>query len=101
MAEKCTAVLTIAGKNIEMNPYVESLVADITIGAVKSLKGVEYIKKVEVSVNRGEVSVLVNGNSVQLTPFPNDIIAATLNGMVSMLKGGDDVKAYVIKVDVK
>jgi hypothetical protein len=93
------ARLNINNKIIGMNEFVESMVAHVTLGAVNSLKGVDDVRAINVTMDKGEIDMLVNGEDVPLTPFANDIVAATLLGLVSLLKGADDVESMVIQVD--
>jgi hypothetical protein len=101
MAEHTVAKLFINKSPIEMNDFVESYFALISIAIVKSLKGVDYIKKVELQQDKGEVTVKVNGDVIDITPFPNDIICNTLTGMLVPLKGFDKVEQIDIIVEMK
>jgi hypothetical protein len=93
------AWLKINNNNIEMNEFVEGMVAHVTSGAVDSLKGTDVVKTINITVGTGEVGLQVNKENVKLTPFANDIIAATLMGLISLLKGADEVDKLEIEVD--
>jgi hypothetical protein len=93
------AKLSINKKEIDMNAFVEGLVAHVTIGAVNSLDGVDNVKTVDLNMDKGEIDIMVNKENIRVTPFPNDIIAATLLGLVSLLKGVEDVEQMKIEVD--
>jgi hypothetical protein len=95
------AKMTVNTKTIEMNPFVESYVAHMSVGIVGSLKGVDYLSKIEIKQDGQEIKVIVNGDEIPLTPFPNDLIAGTLKGLLSSLKGVDEIKTLKILVDVK
>lgn len=101
MKQELKARLSVNTKEIEMNQFVESLVAQVVFGIVSTLKGVDYIKTIFVDIDKGQVTIKVNNEEIALTPFPNDIIASTLTGMVSPLKGADKVDTLEITVDVK
>lgn len=101
MKQNVKAKLWVNKKEIEMNPFVDSFVAYTTLGAVNSLKGVDYIKTVDLKIDQGDVSITVNKQNIPLTPFPNDIIANTFIGLVSSLKGTDEMKMLEIKVEVQ
>lgn len=73
----------------------------MTIGAVTPLRGVDYIRSIEIHQDHGDVSVTVNGEEITVTPFPNDIIAGTLIGMVSTLKDVDSVNSLDVSVEAK
>lgn len=98
MEEKTEARLWINGKPLELNPFVEEILAGTVAGALRSLKGVESIKSVELQLRQGTVTVTVNGKVLTLTPFPNDIIAGTVTGFVSSLKGIDKVESLKIRL---
>ena len=88
--------LWVEGSAIDLNPFVEQILAGTLAGAVRSLKGTEDMKNLELQVDKGEVAVRVNGKEIPLTPFPNDIIAQTLTGFVSALKGVSSVETFRI-----
>ena len=84
---------------VDLNPFVEEFLTRTVTGAVSSLKGAEDIQSLELYIERGEVSIIVNGDELSLTPFPKDIIASTVTGLVSSLKGIDKVES--LRVDVR
>jgi hypothetical protein len=99
MNKSYKAQLSVNNSAIDMNEFTEEFLAQVTVGAVNTLKGVEYIRTIELNQDRGDVTVKVNGEEIDLTPFPNDVIANTLSGLVSTLKGVD--KTNITKIDVK
>jgi hypothetical protein len=99
MEKRYKSQLSVNNEAIEMNEFTEEFLAHVTVGAVTTLKGVEYIRTIDVNQDRGDVVVKVNGEEIELTPFPNDVIANTLTGLVSTLKGID--KNNIAKIDVK
>ena len=98
MEEMIEARLWVNGKQVDLNPFVEGILAGTVAGALRSLKGVESIKTVDLQLRQNTVNVTVNGGEVTLTPFPNDIIAGTVTGFVSSLKGIDKVEGLRIKL---
>ena len=86
--------------SIDMNPYVEELVARTVVGMVTPLKGAENMKNLEVYLEKSNVKITVNGNDITLTEFPNDIIANTLTALVSSLKDVDDIDTMDISITV-
>ena len=100
MEERLEAKLWVNSAPVELNAFVEEFLARTATGAVRTLKGAEDIKDLELYVQRGDVGVTVNGNELPITPFPNDIIANTFTGLVSTLKGIDRVESLKIKVKV-
>ena len=99
MENKFKAQLSVNNTAIEINEFTEEFLARVTAGAVTTLKGVEYIRTIELKDDRGDVVVKVNGEEIELTPFPNDAIANTITGLVSTLKGID--KNKITRIDIK
>ncbi len=46
------ADLTINGKKIELNSFVESFISETLIGMVKSLRGVERIETIDLKISK-------------------------------------------------
>ncbi len=88
------------GLSVALNPFVEEFLARTVTGAVSSLKGAEDIRRLELYLERGDVSIIVNGNELSLTPFPKDIIASTVTGLVSSLKGIGRIERLKVNVRV-
>jgi hypothetical protein len=85
---------------VELNPFVEEFLSKISVGIVTSLKGVDYLREVQISDRDGDVLITVNQQDVAITPFPVKIISSTLRGLVSSLKGVNDVKNVDVNVEV-
>lgn len=101
MKEGYKAKLIANGKPVELNPFVEEYLARISVGIVSSLKGIDYIRSIEIHHERDDVIIEVNGEQVSLTPFPVKIVANTLHGLVSTLKGIDDIQNLHVSVEAK
>jgi hypothetical protein len=99
LKEVYKAKLQVNKKPIELNPFVEEFLAQISIGAVTSLKGVDYIRSVKIHQEHDDVNITVNGEEIPLTPFPVMIIANTLRGLASTLKGVDDIKSLDVSLE--
>lgn len=99
MSEHPRAKVLVNESPIELNEFVESYFAFVSIGIVKTLKGVDFVKKVEFHQEKGDVTVKVNGNEISITQFPNDIINSTLMGILAPLKGFDKVEQLDVIVD--
>jgi hypothetical protein len=95
------AELAVNAGKIKMNPFVESYVAHVAAGIVESLKGVDFLSRIEIKQDGEEIKIAVNGDDIPLTPFPNDLIARTIRAMVSDLKGVDEIKALELVVNIK
>ena len=100
MAEKHKATVQVNGSPLELNEFVEAYIAEVAIAIVKSLKGVDYIKKVEYHHEKDDIEVKVNGEDIELTPFPIEIINSTLLGIMEPLKGTDNIERLDIVVEV-
>ncbi len=99
MKESYKAKLLINKKPAELNPFVDEFLARVSIGMAASLKGVDYIRSVEIHHEHDDVTIAVNGEDISLTPFPVQIISNTLRGLVSALKGGADIKSLHVSVE--
>lgn len=100
MKDKYKTKLLVNKKSVELNPFIEEYLARISVGIVTSLKGIDYVRSIEIHHEHDDVSVEVNGEPVSLTPFPVKIIANTLLGLVSALKGIDELKSLHVSVEV-
>ncbi len=99
MKEVFETKLWVNNKDIELNPFVEQFLAGTVTGGVRTLKGVEAVRTVELKKLKKAVTLAVNGKALELTQFPNDIISSTVTGVVSSLKGVDKVDS--LQIDIK
>ncbi len=99
MKEIYESKLWVNNKDIELNPFVEQFLAGTVTGGVRTLKGVEVVRTVEMKMLKRSVTLVVNGKALELTQFPNDIISSTVTGVVSALKGVDKVDS--LQIDIK
>ena len=101
MNESFGSKLWINKTPIELNPFIEDFLAQVTIGVVKPLKGVDYVRSIELNHEHDDLKVVVNGDEIPITPFPYTIITSTIIGLVSTLKGADDIKSFDVSVKAK
>ena len=99
MKEVFETKLWVNNKDIELNPFVEQFLAGTVTGGVRTLKGVDVVRTVELKMLKNAVTLVVNGKALELTQFPNDIISSTVAGVVSSLKGVDRVNS--LQIDIK
>jgi hypothetical protein len=99
MKENYQTKLWVNNKDIELHPFVEQFVAGTVTGGVRTLKGVDIVRTVELKMDKKAVSLVVNGKALELTQFPNDIISSTVTGVVSSLKGVDKIDS--LQIDIK
>lgn len=98
---KYTANLTVDGSHIAMNEFVESFLANTVVGAVHSLKGVDFMKRIQLKIDGSDVTIEVNGEDITLTAFPNKLIGNTVKGLLLSLKNVDTIRSLDISVDVR
>ena len=101
MNESFGAKLWINKTPIELKPFIEDFLAQVTIGVVKPLKGVDYIRSIELNYEHDDLKVVVNEDEIPITPFPYTIITSTIIGLASTLKGADDIKSFDVSVKAK
>jgi hypothetical protein len=99
MKESFETKLWVNNKDIELHPFVEQFVAGTVAGGMRTLKGVEVLRTVELKMVKRSVTLVVNGKTLELTQFPNDIISNTVTGVVSSLKGVDQIDS--LQIDIK
>ena len=99
MKEVYETKLWVNNKDIELHPFVEQFLAGTVTGGVRTLKGVDIVRTVELKMDKKAVSLVVNGKALELTQFPNDIISSTVTGVVSSLKGVDKIDS--LQIDIK
>jgi hypothetical protein len=100
MKESYQTRLWVNNEDIELHPFVEQFVAGAVTGAVRTLKGVDEVRTIELKMLKKAVTLVVNGKALQLTQFPNDILFSTVTGVVSSLKGIDKV-IDSLQLDIK
>ena len=91
--------LWVNGKDIDLHPFAEEFVGGTVTGGVRTLKGVDAPRTVELRVTGKAVDMVVNGRKLELTQFPNDIILSTVTAVASSLKGVDTVET--LQIDIK
>ncbi len=89
--EKYEAHLKVNNNQLELNPFVEQYLSKVSHGIITSLKGIEYVRDIQITDKNGDIFILVNGEEVSITPFPIKIISSTLRGLVSALKDVNQV----------
>lgn len=100
MKESFHAELRVNTKDIELQPFVEQYVAGAVTGAVRTLKGVDELRTLEMKMARKAVTLAVNGKTLETTQFLNEILGSTVVGIVGPLKGVDK-EIDDLQLDVK
>jgi hypothetical protein len=85
-------------KPIELTGFPKDYVTLTLAGAASSLKGVDDINSLELTMKFGKVKMSINGSAVPLKPFPTIMLARTLIAMASTLKG---VEGEVVSLEIK
>ncbi len=101
MEASLSAKLKVNDTPVELNQFTEQFLAGTVIGGVSSLRGADSIRDIELRLERGDVTVVVNGNQLPITPLPGEIITNTITGLVSTLKGVGKIESLRIYVEVK
>ena len=83
------ATLTVDSNSIELTDYPREFLTQVVLAAVATLKKVDEMENVEVSLEGGKAAVTVNGEVIPLGPFPAEVIYSTFRGLVTALKGVD------------
>lgn len=99
MKESYQTRLWVNSKDIDLHPFVEEFVGGTVTGGVRTLKGVDAPRTIELKVTGKAVDLAVNGRKLPLTQFPNDIILSTVTAVASSLKGVDTVET--LQIDIK
>ncbi len=94
------AKLWVNHQPVEMNRFVEDLLAKVSVAVASALKGTEDMHQLDISLTKGDVSVTVNGKDIPLNPFTGEVMANTLRGLVSSLKGVRDTTQVSISVEI-
>lgn len=74
---------------IPLDYFVAGFIDHTVGGMVAALKGTGEIDTLDVTVDGGDVSVVLNGSAVPVNQFAGKIIRSTVIGMTSSLKGVD------------
>ncbi len=90
--------LKVNNQPVELSGFPRDFLSRTLAGAASSLKGVDDIRSLELTMKFGKVKLAINGSPVSLKPFPTLILARTLIGMTSTLKG---VEAEVVSLEIE
>lgn len=90
--------LSVNGKAIELDYFVQSFVDHTVSGMLEALEGVGQVKTADISIDGEKVAVAVNGAEVPINPFVTKILQNTVIGMVSSLKGVSTVGKLSLNV---
>src|SRR5512136_2389506 len=100
MKESFETKLWVNNKDIDLHPFVEQYVAGTVVGGVRTLKGVDDLRTIDLKMLNKAVTLVVNGKGLELTQFPNDILCSTVTGVAASLKGVDKV-IDSLQIDIK
>ena len=98
--EKMTRKLTlwVNSSPVEIDYFVQNFLDHTVTGMVSSLEGVMEIRELDISVQEGQTSILLNGVSLPINDFVNELFRNTLSGLVSTLKGISDVRELMLGI---
>jgi hypothetical protein len=90
--------LKVNGNPVELSDFPRDFVARTLAGAATSLRGVEEVDSLALTLKFGKAKLSVNEKAVDLIQFPTLILASTLKGMLGVLSG---VEGEIASADVK
>ncbi len=90
--------LKVNGKPVKLSGFPRDFVAKALVGSATSLKGVDRVETLALSLKFGKIKLSVNEQAVDLIQFPTLMLANTLKGMLSVLSG---VEGEINSADVK
>ncbi len=90
--------LKVNGQPVKLSGFPRDFVAKALVGSVTSLKGVDRVESLALSLKFGKIKLSVNEQTVDLIQFPTLMLASTLKGMLSVLSG---VEGEINSADVK
>jgi hypothetical protein len=87
-------------RQIDLNVFVETYIANIFSGIANSLRGVKFPRRLEFSVEKGMVAITADGDPIELNGFAAEIVNDTVNATLKHLKGfsPDDLVRIVIEL---
>lgn len=96
MTRKLT--LWVNSSPVEIDYFVQNFLDHTVTGMVSSLEGVMEIRELDISVQEGQTSILLNGVSLPINDFVNELFRNTLSGLVSTLNGISDVRELMLGI---
>jgi len=90
--------LKVNGNVIKLSGFPRDFVAKTLAGSATSLKGVDRVEGLALTLRFGKIKLKVNEQDVDLIQFPTLMLASTLKGMLSVLSG---VEGEINTADVK
>ncbi len=90
--------LSVNGKPIELDYFVQSFIDHTTGGMVEALEGTGKIKTLDIAIEATKVNITLNGVIVPANAFVSKIVTNTVAGMVSSLKGVGDISRLNISI---
>ncbi len=91
--------LSVNNKPIEIDYFIQGFIDHTTGGMVEALEGTNKIKVLHISIEAGEVKIILNGATVPINTFVNKFIKNTIFGMVSSLKGVSEINQLGIDIE--
>jgi hypothetical protein len=92
--------LAVNDLNVPIVEFVQEFISKVVTGMLSTLKGVDEIQCVDLSIDGDEVEIKVNNATVPSNDFVNEFVRNTVIGMVTSLKGlGQVDKMKIIITD--
>jgi len=77
----------IGDRQIDLNEFVETYIGNVFTGVANSLRGVKLVRRLEFTVDNGNVAITADGDPVDLNGFAAQIVNDTVNAALKHLKG--------------
>ena len=94
--------LAVNANPVKLTGFPRDFLTKMLIGAASSLKGVNEIDRMFLTLRFGKVKMSINDIPIALGPFPTLIMGRTLLGTISTLKGVEgEISNVEISLQVK
>ncbi len=90
--------LSINKTPLELDYFVQNFLDHTVTGMVSSLEGVMEIRELDISLENGQTTLLLNGVSLPINDFVNDLFRNTLLGLISTLKGVSEIRQLTLGI---
>ena len=77
----------VGDREIDLNEFVETYIGNVFSGVANSLRGVKVPRRLEFTVDKGNVAVTADGVPIELNGFAAQIVNDTITAVLKHLKG--------------
>jgi hypothetical protein len=90
--------LSVNDAPIPIDGFVQGYIDHVVEGILASLKSVEEIQGVDLTIESDQVSIMLNNAAVPINPFVTRIIRNTMVGMASSLRGVGTIERMQVSI---